>query len=118
MNLSPDTLDSYIGQTRIRENIKVILAAMNAKYLTEAPMHHVLLSGPSGLGKTTLAEIIAKERDRPLIKLMGPRIKDISSFDILKDIAHWTFIFIDEVHALPTKIEEALYEPMDNFTWD
>lgn len=117
MILSPPTLSEYIGQGQLKTNLRIILASLENKQIFDDPMDHTLLCGPPGLGKTSLAEIIAAELGRPIIKLMGPQVKDIGSLDVLKDIRPWTFVFIDEIHALPIKVEEALYEPIDNNKW-
>ena len=113
----PLNIDSYVGQEQIKKNLKIILTAQKAKSFTDAPMAHVLLSGPAGLGKTTLAEIIASELHRPVCKFMGPHLKDIDQLNIIKEAARWSLLFIDEIHSLPLKIEESLYEVMDSFTF-
>jgi len=77
----------------------------------------MLLCGPPGLGKTSLAEIVAAELRRPLVKFMGPQLKDVEDLNVITSTLPWTFLFIDEIHALPTKVEEALYEAMDDFKW-
>lgn len=115
--LSPPRLDEYIGQGRVKSNIRTIITSLQDKSIFDDPMDHMLLCGPPGLGKTSLAELVAAEAQRPIIKLMGPQLKDVDSLSILQDIDPWTFIFIDEIHALPSKVEEALYEPMDEFEW-
>lgn len=117
MDLSPNTLSDYIGQERLKTNLRVILASLDRRCITDDPMDHTLLCGPPGLGKTILSEIISREVGRPFIKLMGPQIKDADSLDILTNIRPWTFVFIDEIHALPIKVEEALYEPIDDHKW-
>jgi len=115
--LSPPTLDDYIGQGRLKTNLRTIFASLEKRQIFDDPMDHTLLCGPPGLGKTSLAEIIAQEFKRPIIKLMGPQLKNVDSLDVLKDIRPWTFVFIDEIHALPLKVEEALYEPIDDLKW-
>lgn len=117
MVLSPSTFNDYIGQGQVKANLKVILDAVTKRKLFDDPMDHTLLCGPPGLGKTSLAELIAAELKSPIIKLMGPQLRDVDSLDVLKDILPWTFIFIDEIHALPAKVEEALYEPIDECKW-
>ncbi len=117
MKLSPTTLNEYIGQQRVKTNLQPIIGSLENKHVFDDPMDHTLLCGPPGLGKTSLAEIIAAELKCPIIKLMGPQLKDIDSLSVLKDIRPWTFVFIDEIHALPIKVEEALYEPIDDLKW-
>ena len=117
MGINPKTLDEYIGQGRVKSNIRTIITSLQDRTIFDDPMDHMLLCGPPGLGKTSLAELVAAEAQRPIIKLMGPQLKNADSLSILQDIEPWTFIFIDEIHALPTKVEEALYEPMDEFRW-
>lgn len=115
--LNPPRLDEYIGQGRVKSNIRTIITSLQDKSIFDDPMDHTLLCGPPGLGKTSLAELVAAEAQRPIIKLMGPQLKDVDSLSVLQDTDPWTFIFIDEIHALPSKVEEALYEPMDEFRW-
>lgn len=117
MGLKPTNLTDYIGQDQLKINLRTILGSLERKHIFDDPMDHTLLCGPPGLGKTSLAEIIASELQRPLIKFMGPQLKDLESLAVLKDILPWTFVFIDEIHALPIKVEEALYEPIDDFKW-
>lgn len=114
---SPSQLKDYIGQEHVKANLQTILRALENKQVFDDPMDHTLLCGPPGLGKTSLAEIIACELQRPLIKLMGPQLKEIDSLSFLENIKPWTFVFIDEIHALPIKVEEALYEPMSDYKW-
>lgn len=120
MNINPSSFDEYIGQDRVKKNLQVILSAKRKNFnFNLPPVDHILLSGPSGLGKTSLAEIIAKSLHRPIIKVMASHVKNIESLSQLlhRVKEHWSFIFIDEIHALPLKVEEALYEVMDEFMW-
>lgn len=116
VQLAPPRLDDYIGQGRVKANLRTILSSVRRKSIYDSPLDHILFSGPPGLGKTALAELIATEVGRPIVKLMGPQLK-LESLSVLTSIRPWTFVFIDEIHALPTKVEEALYEPMDTFKW-
>ncbi len=115
--LSPSGLGSYIGQEKVKKNITVCIEASKKRPLT-TPLDHILFAGPSGTGKTSMAEVIAKELYVPVEKFMGPRLDNISKLDFLCDIELGTIVFIDEIHALPRKVEEALYDPMDNFKWN
>ena len=117
MSFSPTNLDNYIGQENVKRNIKICINA--GKYRGyHNPLEHILLCGPPGLGKTSLGEIIAKELQRPIKKYLGPRIKTIKDLSFLGTLTPWEVIFIDEIHGLPAKVEEALYEPMDTFKWN
>jgi Holliday junction DNA helicase RuvB len=115
--LNPPRLDEYIGQGRVKANIRTIVNSLEGQCFLDDPMDHMLLCGPPGLGKTSLAELIATEVQGPIIKFMGPQLRDVDSLSVLQDTEPWTFVFIDEIHALPSKVEEALYEPMDEFRW-
>jgi len=112
--LNPTSFDEYVGQKQVIENLKVCVkgAETNRKILD-----HVLLAGPAGLGKTSLAEIIAKEVKAPIIKLMAPLLTGTSMLDLFDVMSYGTVLFIDEIHALAPKVEEALYDPIDNFKW-
>lgn len=111
--LNPQTLSDYVGQDRIKKNLRVVLESSKK---TLRALDHILFSGPAGLGKTSLAEVVAKEIGRPIIKLMGPQIKDPEVLNVLYGTGPRTILFIDEIHSLPLKVEESLYELMDGFT--
>ena len=119
MNISPSSFDEYIGQGPVKKNLQVILDQKHDNYnFSLPPMEHVLLSGPSGLGKTSLAEILAKSLHRPLTKKMGSQLRSPEDLNFLAgEREPWSFVFIDEIHALPLRVEEALYEAMDEFKW-
>lgn len=110
--LNPQTLSEYVGQDQLKKNLQVVLE--NSRR-TRRTLDHILFSGPAGLGKTSLAEVIASELGRPLVKLMGPHVKDPDVLEVLYDTAPRTMLFIDEIHSLPLKVEECLYELMDGF---
>jgi holliday junction DNA helicase RuvB len=114
--LRPRTLDDYIGQPRIRENLQVSIAA--ARQRGEA-MDHVLLHGPPGLGKTTLAYVIANELGVPIRSTSGPVIEkpgDLAA--MLTNLQEREVLFIDEVHRMSPVIEEILYPAMEDYELD
>ena len=115
--LSPEYFDTYIGQEKAKNNIRQIVETAKKTKTIYDPLDHMLLSGPSGLGKTSLVEIVAKELRRPLRKFLGPHLDDIGKLYFFSSLNTWEIIFIDEIHALPPKVEEALYEPMDSSKW-
>jgi Holliday junction DNA helicase RuvB len=114
--LRPRTLDEYIGQQRVRENLHVSITA--AKQRGEA-LDHVLLYGPPGLGKTTLATIIANELGVPIRSTAGPVIErpgDLAA--MLTNLQEREVLFIDEVHRMNPAIEEILYPAMEDYELD
>ncbi len=114
--IRPETIDEYIGQTDVKENIKVFVKA--AKMRNE-PLDHVLLYGPPGLGKTTLAFIIAHELGTHIKTASGPSIEksgDLAA--ILSSLEPGDVLFIDEIHRMPRYIEEILYPAMEDFSLD
>ena len=115
-NIRPECLDEYIGQSEVKENIRVFIEA--AKMRNE-PLDHVLLYGPPGLGKTTLANIIANELGTNLKTASGPSIEksgDLAA--VLSTLEPGDVLFIDEIHRMPRFIEEILYPAMEDFTLD
>jgi Holliday junction DNA helicase RuvB len=116
VGLRPRTLDDYIGQDRIRENLEVSIAA--ARQRGEA-LDHVLLYGPPGLGKTTLAYVIANEMGVAIRSTAGPVIEkpgDLAA--MLTNLQEREVLFIDEVHRMAPAIEEILYPAMEDFELD
>src|SRR6187551_3735503 len=114
--LRPRTLDDYIGQDRVRENLQVSIAA--AKQRGEA-LDHVLLYGPPGLGKTTLAYVIANELGVAIQPTAGPIIEKAGDLAaILSNLQERDVLFIDEVHRMPATIEETLYPAMEDYVLD
>ncbi len=114
--LRPRSLDEYIGQDRVRDNLHVSIAAARGR---EEALDHVLLYGPPGLGKTTLAYVIGTELGVPVRATAGPVIErpgDLAA--MLTNLQRHEVLFIDEIHRLPPAIEEILYPAMEDYELD
>jgi len=114
--LRPRRLDEYIGQTRIRENLHVAIAAALQR---QEPLDHVLLHGPPGLGKTTLAYVIANELGVTVRATSGPAIEKPGDLvGIVTNLAAGEVLFIDEIHRMPPAVEEILYPALEDYEVD
>lgn len=116
VTLRPRDFDSYIGQDRLKANLKLAIAA--AKKRNE-PMDHILLYGPPGLGKTTMASVIANEMNAQIRITSGPAVErpgDLAS--LLTNLSNDDILFIDEIHRLNRTVEEVLYTAMEDFKLD
>jgi len=116
VTLRPQSFDEYVGQERLKKNLKLAIAA--AKKRGE-PMDHVLLYGPPGLGKTTMATVIANEMGANIRVTAGPAIEragDLAS--ILTNLTDGDILFIDEIHRLSRAVEEVLYSAMEDYKLD
>lgn len=115
-SLRPKTLAEYIGQTKVKENMKVYIEAAKKR---KEPLDHVLLYGPPGLGKTTLSNIIANEMGSNIKITSGPAIEkpgDLAA--ILTALSENDVLFIDEIHRMNRSVEEILYPALEDYTLD
>ena len=111
--LRPQRLDVYVGQREAVESLRVSIEAARQR---SEPLDHVLLYGPPGLGKTTLAHIVANEMGAQIVPTSGPALeRGADLMGILTNLAEGDVLFIDEVHRLPRVIEELLYPAMEDF---
>lgn len=114
--IRPQQLSDYVGQSAIKENLDIFMKAAKAR---QEPLDHLLLYGPPGLGKTTLAYIVAHEMEGNLKSVSGPAIEkqgDLAA--ILSSLEPGDVLFIDEIHRIPKVIEEILYPAMEDFFID
>lgn len=116
LSIRPESLKDYIGQKRVIENLSLAIQA--AKKRNE-PIEHCLLYGPPGIGKTTLAHIIAKEMDASIVTISGPSIEKVGDIAaILTSLNDKDVLFVDEIHRLNRNIEEMLYSALEDFKLD
>ncbi len=114
--LRPECLDEYVGQREVVDSLKI---AIEAALKREEPLEHVLFHGPPGLGKTTLAHIIAKEMGGRLTVTSGPALeKGGDLIGILTHLEESDVLFVDEIHRIPKNVEEFLYPAMEDFAVD
>ncbi len=114
--LRPDNFEEYIGQESIKQNLKILLQAAAER---NHPAEHILFYGPPGLGKTTLAHLIAKETGRSLKSTSGPAIEKVGDLaSILTNLQPGDILFVDEIHRLNKTIEEVLYPAMESGVLD
>jgi Holliday junction DNA helicase RuvB len=116
LSLRPSKIDEFVGQENLKENLRIALGAAKKR---KEPLEHVLLSGPPGLGKTTLAHIIAHEMGAKIMATSGPAIERAGDLiGILTNLEEGDILFIDEIHRLSKVVEEFVYPAMEDYKID
>ena len=116
ITLRPQTFSEYFGQQKVKRNLDILISAAKKR---KEPIEHVLLYGPAGLGKTTLAHIIANEMGANIRVTSGPAIEKVGDLgSILTNLSDGDILFVDEIHRLNKLIEEVLYPAMEDFKLD
>ena len=111
-NIRPSSLNDFIGQERVRKVLQILCRSAKAK---KTAVSHVLLSGPPGLGKTTLARIVANEMGSRLVETIGGNLQAPEQLvGLLRSLKPFDILFIDEIHAMPRSVEEILYSAMED----
>ncbi|MGI6711084.1 MAG: Holliday junction branch migration DNA helicase RuvB [Bacilli bacterium] len=112
--LRPKKLSEFIGQTQVVKSLKEAIIAAKQRHDT---LEHIMVYGPAGLGKTTLAKVIASEMDANIVIMNGPAIKDVNSFvQVISNISEGDIIFIDEIHRINKAAAEAIYTALESYS--
>ena len=116
ISLRPSKLDEFVGQDRVKENLQITLEAAKKR---KEPLEHILLSGPPGLGKTSLAHILAHQMHSKIVATSGPAIERAGDLiGILTNLEEGDILFIDEIHRLSKVVEEFIYPAMEDYKID